>query len=227
MRKLANIFVVALLLATSASSWSAVIDFTGSGGLFSASANPGAAIPDYPGTGLAFALNFDDSDYNQITAISVTLTISGGWNGDLYAYLSHGSGFGVLLNRVGASAFGEDGFSTAGFNNITLTTSGTDIHTVANPTMGGSYEADGRIDYTVNTRDNLLSVFLGGDPNGAWTLYFGDEASGNISTLASWEVEITAVPEPTHIALGLFAAGLLAVTGARALRKKLKTETLK
>jgi hypothetical protein len=34
--------------------------------------------------------------------------------------------------------------------------------------------------------------------------------------------QITAVPEPTTIALGIFAAGLLAFSGARALRKKAK-----
>ena len=31
----------------------------------------------------------------------MTLNLSGGWNGDLYAYLVHNSGFAVLLNRVG------------------------------------------------------------------------------------------------------------------------------
>ena len=226
MRKLANIYVVMLLLASSAPGWSAVISFTGSDGTFSASGTPATAIPDSPTPGLAFALDFNDSYYNQITAISVTLTISGGWNGDLYAYLSHGSGFGVLLNRVGANASGEDGFGTAGFNNITLTTSGTDIHTVQNPAANGTYASDGRFDYTVNTRNNTLGVFLGGNPNGAWTLYFGDESSGNISTLESWEVELTAIPEPINIALGIFAVGLLTFSSARALRKKLKIETL-
>src|SRR5215210_9531372 len=79
----------------------AAVDFTGSGGNFSA-VSPGAqTIPDFPGSGLAFALQFNHPDYNQITSISFTFTTTGGWNGDLYAYLSHGDGFGVLLNRVG------------------------------------------------------------------------------------------------------------------------------
>ena len=225
MRTLANIFVMMLLLASSAPGWSAVTSFTGSGGNFSASGTPNAAIPDSPTPGLAYALDFNDSYYNQITAISVTLTINGGWNGDLYVYLSHASGFSVLLNRVGANNAGEDGFGTAGFNNITLTTSGTDIHTVQNPTANSTYASDGRFDYTVNTRNNTLGVFLGGNPNGAWTLYFGDESPGNVSTLAAWEVELTAVPEPTTIALGIFAAGLIGFSGARALRKKLKIES--
>ena len=223
MRKLANIFVMMLLLASSATGRAAVISFTGSGGNFSASATPNTAIPDSPTPGLAFALDFNDSYYNQITAISVRLTISGGWNGDLYAYLSHGSGFGVLLNRVGANALGEDGYGTAGFNNITLTTSGTDIHTVQNPAANGTYASDGRFDYTVNTRNNTLGVFSGANPNGGWTLFFGDESPGNVSTLESWQVDITAVPEPTTIALGIFAAGLIGFGGLRAIKKKLKS----
>ena len=225
MRKLANIFVVMLLLASSATGWSAVTPFTGSDGNFTASGTPNTAIPDSPTPGLAFALNFNDSYYNQITAISITLTISGGWNGDMYAYLSHGSGFAVLLNRVGANNVGEDGYGTAGFNNITLTTSGTDIHTVQTPAANGTYASDGRFDYTVNTRNNTLGVFSGDNPNGGWTLYFGDESSGNVSTLESWQVDITAVPEPINIALGIFAAGLIAFSGGRALRKKLTTES--
>jgi hypothetical protein len=36
-----------------------------------------------------------------ITDVNVGLQLSGGWNGDLYAYLVHSSGFAVLLNRVG------------------------------------------------------------------------------------------------------------------------------
>ena len=37
----------------------------------------------------------------QTTDVQVTLHLSGGYNGDLYAYLTHGDGFAVLLNRVG------------------------------------------------------------------------------------------------------------------------------
>ena len=33
----------------------------------------------------------------------MTLNLTGGWNGDLYAYVQYGSGFTALLNRVGVA----------------------------------------------------------------------------------------------------------------------------
>jgi hypothetical protein len=52
------------------------------------------------------------------------------------------------------------------------------------------------------------------DPNGAWTLFFADLSGGGSPTrIQTWELEITAVPEPVNVALGifggLFGAGLL------------------
>jgi len=206
---------MAVVLGTGFTGWAA-IDFTGSGGSYSATSPGSQVIADYPSSGVAYALNFNFAGASQITDITVTFTTTGGWNGDLYAYLSHGSGLAILLNRVGANAAGEDGYSTPGFNNITLTTSGTDIHGVASPTPGGSYAADGRVDYTSSTRANTLSVFNGVDPNGSWTLYFGDLSPLDVSTLSSWSVGITAVPEPVNMALGLFG---LCVAGAALVRR--------
>jgi hypothetical protein len=202
--------VMAVVLGTGSTGWAA-IDFTGSGGSYSATSPGSQVIADYPSSGVAYALNFNFAGYSQLTDITFTFTTTGGWNGDLYAYLSHGDGLAILLNRVGANAAGEDGYSTPGFNNITLTTSGTDIHGVASPTPGGSYAADGRVDYTSSTRANTLSVFNGVDPNGSWTLYFGDLSPLNESTLTSWSLDITAVPEPVNVALALFG---LCVAGA-------------
>src|ERR1044071_4139758 len=56
-------------------------------------------VPDNNASGLAFTFNVPGSPL-MITDVSVNLNIAGGWNGDLYAYLSHGSGFVVLLNRI-------------------------------------------------------------------------------------------------------------------------------
>ena len=50
------------------------------------------------------------------------------------------------------------------------------------------------------------------DPNGSWTLFFADLSAGDQTTLTSWSLEITAVPEPVPAALGLFG-GLLALGG--------------
>ena len=222
MKKFISKFVLSLVLSAATSGWAAVINFTGGSGSFSAGASPGAVIPDFPGAGLAYGLNFNFAEFTSIQSVSVTLNISGGYNGDLYVFLSHDSGFAVLLNRVGANASGEDGYSTAGFNNITLAMTGTDIHTVAAPITGNTYASDGRADYTSNTRNNTLNVLSGANPNGEWTLFFGDEAGLNTSTLDSWSVDIQAVPEPTTWAGILFGAlfgGVQVVRRWRAARR--------
>jgi hypothetical protein len=44
------------------------------------------------------------------------------------------------------------------------------------------------------------------NPNGAWTIFFADLSGGAQSDLVSWGLEVTAVPEPTTWALGIFGA---------------------
>ena len=54
------------------------------------------------------------------------------------------------------------------------------------------------------------------NPNGTWTLFFADVVtSGSSSTLLSWSLDITAVPEPVNVALGIFAGVFLVVSLAR------------
>src|SRR4030095_15432052 len=54
---------------------------------------------------------------NQLTDINVILNVSGGWNGDLHAYLRGPNGsIAILLNRVGRTSVNPDGYSTMGFN---------------------------------------------------------------------------------------------------------------
>jgi len=72
-------------------------------------------IPDNNPSGVAFSVNFADTGL-RVTDIRVSFTISSGWNGDLYAYLSHGPDYAILLNRVGATASGADGYGTSGLN---------------------------------------------------------------------------------------------------------------
>lgn len=151
-----------------------------------------------------------------ITDVNVLLTITGGYNGDLYGYLVFNGGFAVLLNRVGTGSGSEPqftyGFSTAGFNNIRLDDGASpNIHTVANPAANGTYGSDG----------GTLASFNNLDPNGNWTLFLADLSSGDQSTLTSWSLEITAVPEPVTGALGVFA-GLF---GAAAVVRYFKRRT--
>jgi hypothetical protein len=62
--------------------------------------------------------------------------------------------------------------------------------------LSGSYNAAG-----------TLVSFNGSVADGTWTLYFADLSSGGgTSTLDSWSLDITAVPEPGTVALGIFGA---------------------
>jgi subtilisin-like proprotein convertase family protein len=198
-----------------------IYNFTPSGGgVYTAGASGlGQVIPDNEATGVAYALNFGATGL-QISDIQVSLNISGGWNGDLYAYLSHGSSYAVLLNRVGATTSGGDGYSTSGLNvllePVTTHPGIVDIHTVQNPfPPPTAYAADGRMVYTDTSRPQTLDVLLNGDPNGSWTLFFADRAAVNGSTLNSWSLDITAVPEPVNTALVLFGVSVAGVTAAR------------
>lgn len=157
-----------------------------------------------------------------ITDIQVTLNFSGGYNSDLYVYLLHGSEMVVLINRLGVSSGNPFGYADAGMN-VTLAASAANgnIHNYGGDfTPTGTYTADGRaIDPLASPSafdaagTTGMADFYGADANGNWTLYVADMVgSGNPSTLVSWSLEITAVPEPTTIALGCFA-GAFCVAG--------------
>jgi subtilisin-like proprotein convertase family protein len=159
----------------------------------------------------------------HITDVSVTLNISGGYNGDLYAYLSHGGVLVPLLNRVGVGTGDAFGYGTAGMN-ITLADGYTDIHTVAAPISGNSYAPDGRaiipatsLPDLTGSRVNFGAYYDNGvNPNGTWTLFIADLSKGGQSQLVSWDLGIIAeVPEPANVALGIFAGVFLVVTAAR------------
>jgi hypothetical protein len=184
-----------------------------------------ATIPDGNANGYVNNQEITDGLQGQgtlepyITDVTVRLNISGGWNGDLYGYVRHetseGTGFTVLLNRVGTSGgnplgYGDPGFGPDGSNNpFRLTDLNTypDVHTYqsSSPTYNGNGQLTGtwRVDQTgssvtFDSFDNL-------DPRGTWSIFFADLSGGNTSTLVSWGLEITAVPEPANVALGAFA----------------------
>jgi len=164
-----------------------------------------------------------------ITDLNVSLEISGGFNGDFYAFLTHGNATAILLNRVGRNSTHQVGYPDAGFgfagpNAFTLDDqAANDVHSYrsfpftlnANGQLTGSWQPDGRMldplsaasTFNSAPRPDLLSVFNGIDPNGLWTLYVTDVSSGGEGTLVGWGLQITTVPEPTIAALagvGLF-----------------------
>lgn len=152
---------------------------------------------------------------SHITDVSVSLDIvgigaDGGFNGDLYAALSHGSGFSVLLNRVGkltgtGFGYGDDGI------HVTLSDTATpnhgDIHnyrqiltgqhsTPVNGGPAGTWQPDGRLatpDVVLGStaRTATLSALNGLDPGGNWTLLLSDNSAGATSRLTQWNLTIT------------------------------------
>ena|ERR1043166_3065531 len=175
-----------------------------------------ATIPDHDTNGFSNSQLISDT-LGNITDISVTLNISNGYNGDLYAYLvGPNSGFAVLLNRVGKTANNGFGYSDPGFHVTLDDQAGTDIHLYSPHNTGspltGLWAVDGRRDdpndvtESIADRTALLSSFDGFSANGTWTLFLADLSIGEESTLMSWGLEISTVPEPGICTLGILAA---------------------
>jgi hypothetical protein len=169
-----------------------------------------------------------------IANATVTLNIMGGLNGDLYAFLSHNGTKAVLLNRVGRDSNSSTGYSDAGFgpdallNSFTLSDLASyDVHYYrtfpyalnGSGQLTGMWQADGRaLDpesaasaFDTAPRSNPLSLFDSMDGNGLWTLFIADVSPLGESTLVSWGLNITLVPEPASATLlcCALATGLL------------------
>ena len=153
----------------------------------------------------------------SVSNVTVTLDITGGFNGDLYAYLVNPQGqLVVLLNRPGVTGSNPFGYGDAGMN-ITLDgLAGNNIHdygSVPGYSLNGTtWAADGRnvnplaagnILYGTPTTANL-SLFQNTDPNGVWTFFIADLGTGGGSaSLNNVVLTIMTVPEPqTWVMLG-------------------------
>ena len=168
------------------------------------------AIPDGNPVGVSFGETVSDIPGGSIVnGLTVDLSVSGGYNGNLYAYLVAPNGTLVmLLNQPGATVGNPFGYAGSGLN-ITLsdTAAGRIQTTPETPgsVFSGTYQAAG-----------TLGAVSGSAADGTWTLYFADEvAGGGQAILNGWSLNITAVPEPANLALGLFVAMLLALKGVR------------
>ena len=176
---------------------------TGSGGL---------AIPDGSPVGVASQMLFNQNTTgNQMIDVTVDLTISGGYNGNLYAYLISPTGtLVVLMNQPGSAPFYAPG---SGMNNVTLGSSGTSIQSApetAGVQLTGTYAAAGSLSNIAAPGGN------DGTGQGTWTLFFADlTRGGGQAYLDSWSLNLTVVPEPVTLALGLFVAMLLALAGVK------------
>jgi hypothetical protein len=174
----------------------------------------------------------------SIADISVKLNLTGGLNGDLYAYLSYDGILVPLLNRVGVTATAPSsdfGYSDSGFAVTLSASAGQDVHfydqfspTITGGQLAGTWQPDGRLTSPMSPTSSFdaasrlsLDAFNGHDPNGSWTLFIADvSAGGGQSQLTGWELDINAVPEPGEWALvmGLVSLGVWA--GRKRFRSK-------
>lgn len=193
-------------------------------------------VPDATIEGMALATNLTGMS-GAINNVNVTLNITGGFNGDLYAYLAGPTGgFAVLLNRVGVSNNATQfGYANSGFANVLFADSAANsiqYYQNFSPTLNlngqltGTWQPEGvNLDpqsspssFFGAPQSALLGSFNGSNPNGVWVLFLADVAAGSQSTVVSWGLAITTtVPEPS--ALALTGAGLMAFLGCRRLRR--------
>jgi hypothetical protein len=166
-------------------------------------ANP-TIVDGNPGFVIANTMDLSSAGLGlSLSTLTVTLNISGGMNNGLYGYLVAPNG--TLMTLMNQPGVGVDGFGATGSGmNITLLSSSagggySSIQSVTSgSTLSGTYFADGD-----------FSTLNGINPNGSWTLYFSDTiAGGRDATLSGWSLDITAVPEPVNVALGVFGGCL-------------------
>ena len=192
-----------------------------------------SAIPDGSPVGVMESFNVTGLSAS-ITNVQVTLDITGGFNGDLYAYLVSPQGqFVVLLNRPGVTGSNPFGYADSGMN-ITLSgLAANNIHnygaTPGYSLSGTTWAADGRnvnpqssgtvFDSTSpNAGLSLYNGVNGADVNGTWTLFIADlSAGGGTPNLNSVILTIMTVPEPQT---WLMLSGGLAVLGLLRRREK-------
>jgi len=185
-----------------------------------------AGIPDGSPVGLMEQFSVSGLG-GSITNVQVSLDITGGFNGDLYAYLAGPQGqFAMLLNRAGITVSNPYGYGDAGFN-ITLDgLTASNIHEYGSGysvngfgQVLGTWGADGRnidpqslgsVFDSASTAANL-GVFQDTTGNGLWTFFIADLSGGGTATLNNVILTIVTVPEPQTWAISLFGGVALLV----------------
>jgi len=162
------------------------------------------AIPDGNPVGVSFGETVSDiPGASTVSGLTVDLSVSGGYNGNLYAYLVAPNGTLVmLLNQPGTTISNPFGYAGSGLN-VTLSDSAAGSIQTTPETPGsvfsGTFQAAG-----------TLGAVSGSAADGTWTLYFVDEVAGSgQATLNGWSLGITAVPEPVNLAMIISGTGLV------------------
>lgn len=187
-------------------------------------------IPDGSLTGWSDSRTVTGSGIHHVGAIEVSLSLSGGYNGDLYAYLVHDTGLAVLLNRVGVGSSDSFGYDQPGLDVTFSSTASHDVHFYATHSpafdgdgrLTGTWKPDGRgVDPLADAADfdaagtSDFRVFENQEPDGLWTLFVADvSAGGGTNTVVSWSLRIdTVVEPPTNLVVTGVAPGTSVVAG--------------
>jgi hypothetical protein len=182
--------------------------------------NISQTVPDGNPVGITSTINV--SGLGNILSsgdnVTMTLNISGGNNGDLYAFLSYDGHIVTLLNRPGVVTLGNPvGYMGAGYN-VTLSDGSsyninTDSETIGAQVTGTFNPAGG---------STAFQSYNGMNPNGGWVLFISDLSGGDPSqsVLHSWSLTLDVVPEPVNVALGVFGMlfAVIVVVSRRAKR---------
>jgi hypothetical protein len=200
--------LVGLSLSFSAS---AVVTFSYSGSPFT--------VPDGTPSGNWSSVTVSGQQ-QTLTHLTATLNLSGGYNGDLYAYLSYDGHSVPLLNRIGVSSSNPFGSNGAGMNISLSDGAAGNVHAAGNGFLNGNYRPDGQTVSPLSSPGafdpnggsiTLDGTFGGLNPNGVWDLFIADVVAGDGPAMVNgWSLSVTSVPEPGAVALaglGLFLWG--------------------
>ena len=178
---------------------------------------PGVTIPNANPVGISESFDITGAT-GVVQDVSINLNISGGFNGNLYAYLTGPEGqLAVLFNRVGVTAGNPYGYFDSGFN-LTLDGAATnnihDYQSIGYSTSSGQvtgiWQADGRNISPTNSGSVFdsapttsgLNVFQGTAATGVWTLFVAEFGSaGDTVTLNDAGITVLTAPEPGTWAL--------------------------
>jgi len=197
-----KILLLGVLLAAGLPSTQATLYTTAwTNGQNSVTFGNGGVVPDNNYSGWSDSRNIT-TPAGTLQSVAVNLQLTGGWNGDLFAYLVNSAGgYSVLLNQVGPAPYG---YGDAGMN-VTLAS----VDTFGPrqgyiDTYGGGFIPTGV--WNPDGAANLGSFTSG---SGTWSLFIADQSGGGVTTVQSWglQMDIVAVPEvETWVAAALAGA---------------------
>lgn len=188
----------------------------------------GTQIPDNNLTGISSTFTVSGSGIGFLENVRINVNISGGFDGDLYAYITHDGQHAILLNRIGTTGTGTFGSSQAGMSIwFDDSVAAPNVHTAGTLSPGGVYGSDGRDESPTDlaainaaSAQSILSDFYGQSAEGDWTLFLADASGGGVATLDSWALEITGIPEPANVALAVFGGAFVVLQGVRFWKRK-------